>query len=339
MAQVITAGQLTLYDLNDPIQSGTTPPNPVEGMLWLNTEVSPPALQTYKGVHPTGSWEIVNDVTDDLSYIRQELQNQGLITILDIDNTNDHLWTYGKNLTSTNGVGPQAGYKADLRVSQGKFSSCVFVNKTDGILSYPANVLDNTKDFTINLWIKPDSTITTVNTNPATYRLIDTGTTTSTSFMTVWGYAPIATHATNIRFVLEAGNNASAVRQYVDLASTTMFNTTTWEMLTITFEVATKTFKIYRNGVIWGSHIATKINTVSRFAINQAGWYIENLCILNNKLLTATEVKTIYDSNNPMQDPFPKVAQAPSPAFITFNIDSTGIETAAMTYGGSYIEI
>lgn len=38
---LISSGQITITDLNDPIQQGTAPTNPVVGLLWLDTSVAP----------------------------------------------------------------------------------------------------------------------------------------------------------------------------------------------------------------------------------------------------------------------------------------------------------
>jgi hypothetical protein len=53
---VIARAIRTLVDLNDPIQQGTAPYNPVEGLLWLDTSQSPPVLARWSG----SAWEQVN---------------------------------------------------------------------------------------------------------------------------------------------------------------------------------------------------------------------------------------------------------------------------------------
>jgi hypothetical protein len=39
---MIAQAQKTIVDLNDPIQQATAPPNPAEGVLWLDTSQTPP---------------------------------------------------------------------------------------------------------------------------------------------------------------------------------------------------------------------------------------------------------------------------------------------------------
>lgn len=48
MAQ-LASGQITLADLTDPIISGTAPPNPSEGQLWLDTSGETDALKRWDG--------------------------------------------------------------------------------------------------------------------------------------------------------------------------------------------------------------------------------------------------------------------------------------------------
>ena len=38
---LISCAQITITDFNDPIQQGTAPINPIEGLLWLDTSASP----------------------------------------------------------------------------------------------------------------------------------------------------------------------------------------------------------------------------------------------------------------------------------------------------------
>lgn len=55
---MIAQGQLTIVDLNDPIQQGIAPSAPAEGMLWLDTSQSPPVLKRWSG----NAWETINEV-------------------------------------------------------------------------------------------------------------------------------------------------------------------------------------------------------------------------------------------------------------------------------------
>ncbi|MEK5051510.1 phage head spike fiber domain-containing protein [Bacillus sp. FSL P2-0099] len=43
-------GQITIVDLNDAIRSGTAPKNPVDGMLWIDTSVTPNILKSWSAV-------------------------------------------------------------------------------------------------------------------------------------------------------------------------------------------------------------------------------------------------------------------------------------------------
>lgn len=54
---MIASAHITISDLNDPIQQGTAPASPVEGMLWLDTSVVPPQLKRWDGT----AWGTVND--------------------------------------------------------------------------------------------------------------------------------------------------------------------------------------------------------------------------------------------------------------------------------------
>jgi len=54
---MIAGAQFTIVDLNDPIQQGSAPADPTEGMLWLDTSSSPALLKRYNGA----DWEDVGD--------------------------------------------------------------------------------------------------------------------------------------------------------------------------------------------------------------------------------------------------------------------------------------
>lgn len=54
---MIAGAPFTIVDLNDPIQQGAAPADPVSGMLWLDTSSSPPLLKRYNGTE----WEDVGD--------------------------------------------------------------------------------------------------------------------------------------------------------------------------------------------------------------------------------------------------------------------------------------
>lgn len=62
--EAIARGQLTLTDLSDIISQPLAPSNPTEGMLWMDTGVTPPVLKVFKD----GKWVIQNDFKDDPAY-------------------------------------------------------------------------------------------------------------------------------------------------------------------------------------------------------------------------------------------------------------------------------
>lgn len=64
---MIAGAQYTIVDLSDPIQQGTAPANPVTGMLWLDTSVSPPSLRRWNG----SAWEVVGDAGAAMDAVEQ----------------------------------------------------------------------------------------------------------------------------------------------------------------------------------------------------------------------------------------------------------------------------
>lgn len=88
---MIAQGQVTIVDLNDPIQQGTAPSAPTEGTLWMDISKSPPVLKRWSG----SEWETINEV---------EVGGVNLIagsaahTIIAADN--DSFWVAADELTS-----------------------------------------------------------------------------------------------------------------------------------------------------------------------------------------------------------------------------------------------
>lgn len=67
---MIAQAQLTIVDLNDPIQQGTEPASPIEGMLWLDTSVDgQDVLKRWDGE----KWVEVTITQDDIDDIYQTL--------------------------------------------------------------------------------------------------------------------------------------------------------------------------------------------------------------------------------------------------------------------------
>ena len=54
---MIAQAQVTIVDLNDPVQQGVAPENPTEGLEWLDTSPSPPQLKRYDGTQ----WQLINE--------------------------------------------------------------------------------------------------------------------------------------------------------------------------------------------------------------------------------------------------------------------------------------
>lgn len=318
--EVVARVQIVLTDVND-MNASDTPPTPAkEGMIWLNTSTNPPTFWIFKN----GEWVQINDngeIYEDIDKLIKDLQDLETSvgnlkdeisnSITHINNTKDFLFEYFNSLTSTNGVHPKPGYKCTLHTNKGKFRNCVLVSNTQtSIIKYDKKILDLSTNFTINVWINPDINLTNEDNS---CRLISLGKDITTSFMTIWNDMPTKNNTQNRRLVVEFGTDDIGNAQSKQLVSSTPFKYNTWEMLTITYEKETKQISFYRNGELWTFYEIKKENNIEYFAIEKAGWYLENLCILNNQLLTADEIKDIYKKNIPFKDMLPRVIEAPAP--------------------------
>lgn len=64
---VVSAGQYTITDIFDPVQQDTAPTNPVEGMIWIDTSVTPNVWKRWTGTE----WVHVGDA--DMSGIEEQI--------------------------------------------------------------------------------------------------------------------------------------------------------------------------------------------------------------------------------------------------------------------------
>lgn len=77
---VIAVGQITLQDITDIISQPNAPTPAVEGMLWMDSDATPPTLMVYRD----GNWVKQNDFKDDPEYdvvIERFETNESLIEI------------------------------------------------------------------------------------------------------------------------------------------------------------------------------------------------------------------------------------------------------------------
>ena len=325
---IVASSYITIVDINDLNPSNTPPENPKEGEVWLDTSTTPPVFKVFIN----GEWITINmdldpiyedikKLTEDIKKIDDEIlninQELGVNTILNINNNTDYLWYYNEHLTSTNGVSPKYPNNKCRLYDNGKFDKCVLVNSnTNTALEYDTT-LKNDNSFTINMWIKPHEAIISNNSD---CRLISTSDVISANLLCIHNANPLTTNSNRTRFIAEFGNTNNGTRQYKELVHNNSFNIEVWEMFTITLNIDTKEFKFYRNGEFWTSHIVEKINIPEKFEIKRAGWYIENLAILNGKCLELTDIKYIYNLNKPFKDMMPKTIDAPAPINIKMEI-------------------
>lgn len=324
---IVASAYITLVDVNDLHPSNKPPENPKEGEVWLDTSVTPPIFKVFIN----GVWEAISDINpiyediekliEDIKKIDDEIfninQELGANTILNVDNSTDYLWYFNEHLTSTNGVSPKYPNNKCRLYQDGKFDKCVLVSSnTNSILEYDPVLKNN--DFTINMWIKPHEALLIDNQE---CRLISTCDVMTANLLCLHNASPIVTNSNRTRFVAEFGNTDAGIRQYKELVHNKAFDLDTWEMLTITLDIKEKEFKFYRNGEFWTSQKVTTINIPEKFEIKRAGWYIENLAVLNNKCLKLTDIETIYNLNKPFKDMLPKTVEAPNPTDIKMIIE------------------
>lgn len=330
---VVARGQITIVDLSDPIISSTAPPEAVEDMLWLDISKTPPVLKVYKN----GKWQAVGDsgkleealkemkelydnVVGELEQLNKEMNEIGTLPLLEIDNKVDKLWEYSSHLTSTSDDAPVGEYVAQLKKNEGVFNSAVAIPKENGKLKYNHGNLVASKDITINLWIKPMQSDLTID-KP----IIQLGDSISTSFVSLVNYSPCIANANNVRLAAEMGT-INTTRHRKELISPTLFNTTKWEMLTITYNATSRRFTFYRNGENWGTYDMPSTLPIQSINLIQSGWLYDNVAILQ-KEITATQILTIYKNNKPFRDPNKMTPQASNPTPLDFTIDGQTIRT------------
>lgn len=322
---IVAGAYITLVDVNDLNPSTTPPENPKEGEVWLDTSITPPIFKVFLN----GEWKVISDldpIYKDIEELMKDIgkiddkvldlnEQMGISTLFNIDNKKDYLWDFNNSLTTTNALSPERGYKADIK-EDGYFDNCVSVGPASNqILKYDKKVVDNTKDFVINMWIRPHSNLVIDNNQ---YRLISMGDI-HNSFFNIYNASPIVANSSNKRFTVEFGNN-DVNKQLVDLLHNDNFSSSKFEMFTIMYLAATKEFKFFRNGNFWTSKTIVKINPVNEFSIIRAGWDIDNLVVLNDKTYSLEEIKKVYEGNRPYRDLSPKITIAPSPENITMEI-------------------
>lgn len=314
---------LTLVDVVDLRPSLVEPSNPKDGDLWLDINFNPPILKVYLD----GKWVELNSQIQDIEELlkkleslddrvndlRLEIDENGLLSI---NNKTDYLFDYYDSLSSTNGESPINNYKKNiLKDSMGKFRNCAFIDILEGNeLLYNKKIIDTKNDFTINIHLKPGNQLIARD----TYRIISTGEDVASSLLTLWSYYPNTTdpQGQNRRLCLEFGNDSNGVRQTLTLSYPNKLSD--WSMVTISYEASKKEFAVYLNGEIWGLKTVDKINPIEHFGFKRSGWYYENLVVLK-KLLTPSEIKSIYNKNKPFKDYSPLITTAPTPKIIEFN--------------------
>lgn len=326
--RMIAGSYIVLTDVKDLRPSTTPPTNPKENDLWLDTSVTPPVLKIYIG----GKWNIVNDskfIYDDINQLIKDLedvngkiedlnQEMGNMSLLNIDNKKDYLWTYADHLTSTNSIIPKPGYKCQMSKTNYKFKGSVYLTTFSNQVLLYDNIKFSTNKFTINMWVSPGNTLPVTPSNQ--FRLLSTGDALDKSMFTLWNYSPTGSQdGQNIRLVAEFGNDDTGARQYKDLTDPKRFEEGKWYMITITYDGATKKFDFYKDGAFWNTYTPKKINAVTNFGMIKSGWYTENLTILNDVVLQLQDIKSIYTKNRPFSDLF-----ATTP-------DATRVENIQMT--------
>lgn len=319
----VAGSYITLLDINDLRPTKDEPKNPKDGDLWLDINFDPPILKVYLD----GKWINLNNEIPDIEQLLKQLEvlddkitdleleidNSGLLSI---NNKTDYLFDYFDSLTSTNGQSPKKNYKNDIiQYGQGKFRNCAYIDILEGNeLIYDKKIIDTKNDFTINIHLKPGNQIIARD----TYQIISTGEDVASSLLTLWSYYPNTTDPQdkNRRLCLEFGNDDSNTSQTLILTHPNKLGD--WIMITISYEASKKEFAVYLNGDIWAIKAVNKINSVEYFGFKRSGWNYENLAVLK-RLLTPSEIKSIYSKNRPFIDYSPLTITAPAPTIVEFN--------------------
>lgn len=174
-----------------------------------------------------------------------------------------------------------------------------FVNGTRdvGRIQYPKEIFP-TGDFTLNMWLAHTGDTRTANIALKIFALDQDIT---KSRLTLWNYCPIS--ADPCRIIADFGNNDVGTRQYRDLIHTTLFVPHQWEMITVTLDYASKTFKFYRNGVLWTAHTPSVLNGINAVELYNSGWKYSNLLICP-RVVPDYEIRAWYEYGKPFYDAY-----------------------------------
>lgn len=176
-----------------------------------------------------------------------------------------------------------------------------FVNESRnaGLLEFDKSVVPS-GNLTINMWIS--NTGDTRIESPSN-RILSLGSGASYGRFTLWNYMPITVDAFNRRMVADFGTDDVPVRQFVDLVDSKLFIPEQWDMLTVSLDIDNKTFKIYRNGILFGTYVWLKTNPIESLTLSNSGWKYANL-LLSPRIVDQNEIESWYEYGRQFYDPY-----------------------------------
>lgn len=174
-----------------------------------------------------------------------------------------------------------------VQVEKKEFAtSFVDGTRSNGVIEYPSLVFPE-KDFTVSMWVSHTGDLRAASHN---YKLFALGDNYLTNRLTLWNYYPIGTDTRKL--ILDSGSS-TGTRQYTDLISPNPFQVGKWEMLTISFHYETKTFKLYRNNILWSRLTITSLSGIDKVIMSNSGWVVDELRI-DKVVRTLEEIQAWY---------------------------------------------
>lgn len=176
-----------------------------------------------------------------------------------------------------------------------------FVEGTRGTgrVQYPKEIFPPL-DFTLNMWIAHTGD---TRTNNSAMKLFALDQDITKARLTLWNYCPISSDSQNRRIIADFGNDSVGTRQFLDLVHPTLFVPHQWEMLTVTLDYANKTFRFYRNGILWGTRTVSVINPINAVELYNSGWKYSNL-LITPRVASNEEILAWYEYGKPFYDPY-----------------------------------